>query len=77
MDNGAQFDDMLLQEQLYLWEDPTGNDDDSPYGLWEACYNVIASANQALEGMDALGNPDNVKAQRGEALICRAYSHFC
>ena len=76
MDNGAQFDDMLLQEQLYLWEDPTGNDDDSPYGLWEACYNAIASANQALEGMDALGNPDNVKAQRGEALICRAYSHF-
>lgn len=76
MDNGAQFDDMLLQEQLYLWEDPTGNDDDAPYGVWEACYNAIASANQALEGIEALGNPDNTKSQRGEALICRAYSHF-
>ena len=76
MDNGGQFDALLLQEQLYRWEDPTGNDDDGPYGLWEGCYHAIASANQALEGIEALGNPANLKAQKGEALICRAYSHF-
>lgn len=76
MDNGAQFDATLLQEQLYLWQDPTGNDDDGPYGLWESCYNAIASANQALEGIEAQGNPASLSAQRGEALICRAYSHF-
>lgn len=76
MDNGGQFDAALLQEQLYLWQDPTGNDDDGPYGLWEACYNAIASANQALEAIEALGNPASLKAKKGEALICRAYSHF-
>lgn len=76
MDNGAQFDAMLLQEQLYNWEDPTDTDDDGPYGLWESCYAAIASANQALEGIEMLGNPANLNPQRGEALVCRAYSHF-
>lgn len=76
MDNGAQFDALLLQEQNYLWQDPTGNDDDGPYGLWESCYNAIASANQALEAIESLGDPANLSAQKGEALICRAYSHF-
>lgn len=76
MDNGGQFDAWLLQEQLYLWQDPTGTDEDSPYGVWEACYNAIASANQALEGIESLGSPASLNAQRGEALVCRAYSHF-
>ena len=65
MDNGAQFDAMLLQEQLYNWEDPTDTDDDGPYGLWESCYAAIASANQALEGIEMLGNPANLNPQRG------------
>ena len=76
MDNGGQFDSSLLQEQLYLWKDPTDNDDDGPYGLWEACYKAIASANQALEGIEAMGNPSSLNAKKGEALICRAYAHF-
>lgn len=76
MDNGGQFDAMLLQEQVYLWQDPTDSDNDSPYGLWESCYNAIASANQALEAIERLGDPANLSAQKGEALICRAYSHF-
>lgn len=76
MDNGARFDALQLQEEYYLWEDPTGTSADSPYGLWEGCYSAIASANQALESIRELGDPVSLNPQKGEALICRAYSHF-
>lgn len=76
MDNGAQFDNTELQEDLYLWEDPTDVNQDSPYSLWEGCYGAIASANQALESIRELGDPASLSAQKGEALVCRAYSHF-
>ena len=77
MDNGAQFDAMLLQEQLYNWEDPTDTDDDGPYGLWESCYAAIASANQALESIEMLGNPANLNPQRGEARFAELMLTSC
>lgn len=76
MDNGAQFDTDELIEKLYLWDSPYNSSYDSPYALWEGCYKAIASANMALEGIESLGSPKNLDPQRGEALICRAYSHF-
>lgn len=76
MDNGGQYDAHLLQEQLYLWEDPTEVSSDATYGVWEACYNAIASANMALEGIKNLGTPSNLNPSKGEALLCRAFSHF-
>ena len=76
MDNGGQFDAVMLLEQLYLWEDVTTIDTDAPYNLWEACYQAIASANKVLSSIEELGNPKELDPQRGEALICRAYSHF-
>lgn len=77
MDNGARFDDIKLQEEIYLWEDPTDRESsDCPYDLWESCYKAIASANQALKSIEELGDPDNLSAQKGEALVCRAYAHF-
>lgn len=41
-------------------------------------YNNIANANQALSAIEELGGPTTtrLKASKGEALICRAYSHF-
>lgn len=76
MDNGGQFDTDELIEQLYVWDNPYDNSYDSPYALWESCYHAIASANMALEGIENLGSPTSLDPQRGEALICRAYSHF-
>lgn len=76
MDNGGQYDALLLQEQLYLWQDPTEVSSDGTYGVWEACYNAIASTNMALEGIARLNSPSSLNPSRGEALICRAYSHF-
>lgn len=76
IDNGGQFDAEKIQQQLYLWQDVTEVDMDSPTGIWESCYNAIASANQALQGIERLGNTSNLQGQKGEALLCRAYSHF-
>jgi SusD family. len=77
MDNGSRFPTGSREyEQAYLWQVITGNDNDSPYSFWEGCYKAIAAANLALEAIDKMGNPDNLQAQRGEALMCRAYGHF-
>ena len=77
-DNGALYDVYgQLQQEAYLWKDVTSSDtDDAPYGLWNACYNAIASANQALQAIDELGDPVSLQPQKGEALLCRAFAHF-
>ena len=77
MDNGARYTIYgQEQEDSYLWKDITEVGNDSPYAYWNACYSAIAAANQALQAIDDLGNPKTLEAQRGEALICRAYGHF-
>lgn len=76
MDNGARFDNTQLQQDAYLWQDPTDAQYDSPYAVWEGCYIAIASANQALESIRELGDPSSLSAQKGEALMCRAFAHF-
>lgn len=68
----------LCQEQLFNWQEVTDNDNEAPSQLWESCYNAIASANTALEAIEKMGGATTakLKAARGEALLCRAYSHF-
>ena len=61
---------------MYRWQQTTEENQDSPHALWNDCYNSIASANQALAAIEQMGNPQSLSAQRGEALICRAYNHF-
>ncbi len=77
MDNGAIYTiEDKLQEESYLWKDITSVGEDSPTGLWEGCYKAAASANMAIDAIDKLGNPASLQAQRGEALMCRAWAHF-
>lgn len=78
MDNGSLFSvESQSQEDAYLWQDiVTDTDEDTPQGIWDACYLAIASANHALQAIDKMGNPANLAPQRGEALMCRAYAHF-
>lgn len=57
---------------------------DSPYGIWEAMYNSIASANHVLEAADRMEKAEGlssndaatISAVRGEALMLRSYCHF-
>lgn len=67
-----------FSEQLFYWEDVTENDDDGPQGIWESHYGAITNANQALAAIEEMGGATtpNLQAAKGEALVCRAYSHF-
>lgn len=74
---GSNYSDYgLLQTEASEWKDVTYENYDSPFMLWNSCYHAIACANEALEAMDKLGNPENLRASRGEALLCRAYNHW-
>ena len=51
----------------------------NPTGL--PAYEAVAAANHALEAIDELekthGQTTQLEHSRGEALLCRAYAHFC
>ena len=65
-----------LEEEAANWQDITWKNQDGTYALWEHCYKSIAAANNVLIAIDELGRPERLNAQRGEALLCRAYCHF-
>ena len=76
-DNGAQYDTYgQVCGDAYQWKDITTDDTDAPKSVWDAHYNAIAAANQALAAIERLGGGEEYNAQKGEALICRAFAHF-
>jgi tetratricopeptide (TPR) repeat protein len=76
-DNGSSWTAYdRLQTQTYSWADITEIGTDSPQELWDACYKAIATANQALEAIEESDDQENLSAQKGEALLCRAFGHF-
>lgn len=60
----------------YKFDDIRDDQQDSPEAYWQACYAAIAVANQALETCATAPDPDAYRAQKGEALLARAYAHF-
>lgn len=60
----------------YFFQDVQSREEGSPDFYWNACYAAIAAANHALEAIRNAPNPEDYNAQKGEALIARAYSHF-
>ncbi len=60
----------------FYFKDVAYNQEDSPEFYWNACYAAIAAANQALEVCSMASDPKSYSAQKGEALLCRAYAHF-
>ena len=60
----------------YYFENVHSRDQDSPDNYWSACYEAIASANEALQACNNAANPADYQKQKGEALIARAYAHF-
>ncbi|MGY0426276.1 MAG: RagB/SusD family nutrient uptake outer membrane protein, partial [Polaribacter sp.] len=65
-----------LFEQMSYWKDVTETDNDDLKSLWESNYYAIAHANEALKAIEDLGSPASLSAQKGEALLTRAYAHF-
>ena len=71
-------------DELYQFQPATYaiySDYDSPGSLWEGYYNSIATCNAALQTIDQLtfskGMTNKLKAAKSEALLIRAYCHFC
>lgn len=75
-DKGSGVTAQPLNTEPYFWKDFSIDGTDTPASYWDDCYNAIAHANVALEAIDKLGNGNECAAQRGEALVCRAYAHF-
>ena len=68
-------------DELFAWEPVVSSTaTDSPSGTWEQCYYAIAIANHALKAIEKIeadkNNNADVSAQKGEALLSRAYHHF-
>lgn len=82
-ENGMRYNlDYFDRQDLeaFAWDDVVSNmDTDSPSYVWEQYYHGIAVANQALQSIAQLeeqGRGDEVQAQKGEALVVRAFNHF-
>jgi len=60
----------------WYFEDVRGREEDTPDFYWNACYKAIAAANQALQIINNAPDPQAYSAQKGEALVARAYAHF-
>lgn len=67
-------------DEAFAWEDiKSGIQQDTPSHIWESAYHAIAVCNyalQAIEQLEAQGRGSEVAAQKGEALVSRAYHHF-
>lgn len=72
----AAFDNVV---SAFMWDEYTrsesGNDSNEQY--WTSAYNAVAVANHALEAIGELPDPKAASIQKGEALLARAYAHFC
>jgi hypothetical protein len=66
----------LLHEQMFNWEESTDDNQDAPTNYWASCYEAISQANQALESIEELKDNFILDAEKGEALLARAYAHF-
>ncbi len=68
----------LYISELANWEDVSEAQNDAPSFVWQGQYGAIATANEVLSAIEEYGDDltDNLKAAKGEALMCRAYAHF-
>ncbi len=76
IDNGPQFSAQVSQEELYRFKDVSTEGNDDPRNVWQGFYFAVATANHALEAIDKLEATENLNAEKGEALLCRAYAMF-
>ena len=67
-----------MYNEIFAWETiKTDGGQDSPEYIWEGCYAAIATCNQALKAIEELeAKGIDMSAEKGEALVCRAYHHF-
>jgi len=60
----------------FFFRDTRSINEDTPEFYWFACYHAIAAANEALDAISKAFDQNGYAAQKGEALVARAYAHF-
>ena len=66
-----------MYNEIFAWRPVKQSSNDSPKQIWDAHYTAIATANSALEAIKKLeAQGVNMNAEKGEALLSRAYHHF-
>lgn len=67
-----------MYDEIFGWYPVVSStQQDSPKYIWDGCYSAIAVCNQALKAIEELeAKGINMDAEKGEALISRAYHHF-
>ena len=75
-DNGRKYGTLPQVDEMYRFKTVTSESNDTPREMWNAFYRSVATANEALQAINDMGNPADLNAQRGEALLCRAFSMF-
>lgn len=67
-----------MYDEFFAWKQVvSGGQQDSPKYLWDSHYMAIAAANEALLAIAQLEEQGiNMNAEKGEALLIRAYHHF-
>ncbi|MCQ2311081.1 MAG: RagB/SusD family nutrient uptake outer membrane protein [Paludibacteraceae bacterium] len=68
-----------MYTQYFTFADITASTNvDSPFWIWQCCYQNIAVANHALKAIDQVESQtgEKLNAERAEALMIRAYNHF-
>lgn len=67
-----------MYDEIFAWEPVVSSDQqNSPKSIWNGCYGAIAACNQALQAIEKLeAAGTNMDAEKGEALLSRAYHHF-
>ena len=75
-DNGRKYSTLSQVDEMYRFKNITADNNDCPRNLWNGYYEAVATSHEALQAIDDMGYTPEMKAQRGEALLCRAFSMF-
>lgn len=75
-DNGRQYSAPVIMEDIYRLEDTSEEGNDTPYYIWGGYYESVATVNEAIQGINNLGNPASLQGALAEAKLIRAYSMF-
>ena len=67
-----------MYDEIFAWQAiKSDGNQDSPKYIWDGCYTAIATCNQALKAIEELEKQGiNMDAEKGEALVSRAYHHW-
>ena len=75
-DNGRTYSAPAIMDQIYRLQDTNEEGNDTPYYIWGGYYESVATVNEAIQGINNLGNPASLQGALAEAKLIRAYSMF-